>query len=102
MLGVQEIPQKSDQKLDKSLCVIHKLKKTFFCEECLYELCFTCREKHERNHPIKFIEETAKYVIQEFKGSLDEFKSMRSNLHDASNEDPTTYSIPEGSIDVLD
>lgn len=96
LLGVQDDLQKQSVELDKTLCIIHKLKKTFFCEDCLFELCFTCWEKHERGHTIKFIEESARFVTDKFRNSLDEIKTLRQTLNDAANEDPTKYAVPEG------
>ncbi len=104
LLGVQDQPHKIETSVDKTLCTLHKLKKTFFCEHpsCLYELCFTCRDKHEKGHPIKFIEETAKFVSSRFKDSLDYLTGLKQELNVACNDDPTQHPVAEGQFDVLE
>lgn len=102
LLGVQEQHATQGQSSDKTLCIIHKLKKTFFCEECCFELCTTCKEKHEVGHPIKFIEETAQYVVDQFKDCLDEMNQFQTKLGEAVHDDPTQYEVPEGQINILE
>eukprot|EP00347_Sterkiella_histriomuscorum_P023731 403333576 len=106
LIGMENQQQNKDnnQPVDKTLCPLHRLKMTFFCEEkeCLLELCFTCRDKHERGHVIKFKEETAKLVIEKFKESLDKLQGLRHDLYEASNDDPTKYPVAEGQIDILE
>ena len=47
---------------DKSECIIHSMKRKFFCEECVLELCEICQSKHEKNHTIRFMEDTSKDI----------------------------------------
>ena len=87
---------------DKTLCIIHKLKKTFFCEDCCFELCVTCKDVHEKGHAIKFIEESAQFVIDKFKMSIEQLKGLRMKLNEAANQDPSEFQTPEGCINILE
>ncbi len=88
-IGLESPQEDPNKPIDKTLCIIHKLKKSFFCEDCLFELCVTCKEKHEKSHAIKFIEESARFVTDKFRENLEELKSRRFKVHEASNLDPT-------------
>lgn len=52
---------------DKTVCAMHKNKKVLFCENCCLSLCVKCKDKHARNHEIRFLEETAEFVTIKFK-----------------------------------
>ena len=78
-----------NQPIDLTLCIIHKLKKTFFCEDCLFELCVTCKERHEKSHPVKLIEESSQGVIDSFKERKELIDQRRIKVKDALNIDPT-------------
>lgn len=51
-------------------CIIHKMKRRYFCEECVLELCGLCCRKHDGEHTIRFIEDTSKYITEHFRDGL--------------------------------
>jgi hypothetical protein len=54
-------------KVPEGSCSFHRLKKKFYCEDCLLELCQTCKELHETDHVVKFVEETVAFIKDSFK-----------------------------------
>ena len=86
---------------DKTLCVLHKSKRTFFCDECALELCTQCRDKHPSNHTIRFIEETAKYITNYFYDGKENVKELRKKLNTAAKRDPTEMKMSDDKISPL-
>lgn len=101
IIGLDTNPA-STQPLDRSICSIHRIKKTFFCESCLYDVCTHCKDKHDKTHPVKFIEESANYVIERFMESLDGLKNRKVLVNEASNRDPTLFPLAEGCVNILE
>ena len=88
--------------LDRSICSIHRIKKSFFCEQCLYDICPHCKDKHDKSHPVKFVEEAARFVIEKFTESIEALKERKLKVNEASNVDPTLCPLAEGCVNILD
>ena len=105
LIGVDSSDAQAARRMpvDKTFCIIHKKeRKQFFCEQCLFELCVTCKNKHDKSHPVKLIEESAQFVIDRFRDSLDHMIKKREMVKEASNRDPSLLAIPEGHIDIIE
>lgn len=59
------------QQGDRSICSFHRIKKTLYCEQCMYDMCSHCKDRHDKSHPVKFVEESARQVIEKFMESLE-------------------------------
>lgn len=92
--------------IDITLCIKHKLKKSFFCEDCGYELCPTCKEWHDNdmkygNHAVKLVQESSLFVIDKYKESLDKLNDCRYKIREALKIDPTTMPLPDGQLCII-
>ncbi len=92
--------------IDITLCIKHKLKKSFFCEDCGYELCPTCKEWHDKdmkygNHAVKLVQESSKFVIDKYKESLDKLNDCRYKIREALKIDPTNVPLSDGQLCII-
>ena len=83
MVGI-ETPKPPETPTDDTLCILHHFKKTYFCEDCLLELCMTCKDKHDKSHAIKLTDDACLHVINIFKTTLDDIADLRSKVNEAS------------------
>jgi len=92
--------------VDITLCIKHKLKKSFFCEDCGYELCHSCKEWHDNDmklghHEVKFVQDYSLFVIDKYKEGLEKLNECRYKIREALKIDPTATFLPEGQMCII-